>query len=62
MLQTGRVRTMANGTYSCVGGVEATVSITDMRRTSNGGIELAWTAPLGNGCTETGTFSGVPQQ
>ena len=57
-MQTGRVRTMANGTYSC----GTTVVISDLRRTSNGGIEYAWTADLGNGCTETGTFSGVPQQ
>jgi hypothetical protein len=60
-VQTGRVRTMASGTYTC-GGTETTVAISDLRRTSNGGIELAWTAPLGNGCVETGTFSGVPQQ
>jgi hypothetical protein len=43
-------------------GVDTAVAISDMRRTSNGGIEPAWTANLGNGCTETGTFSGVPQQ
>ena len=60
-VQTGRVRTMASGIYQC-GDFETTVAISDMRRTSNGGIELAWTAPLGNGCVETGTFSGVPQQ
>ena len=60
-VQYGRVRTMANGNYTCFG-TTTPVTITDMRRTSNGGIELAWTAPLGNGCTETGTFSGVPQQ
>ena len=61
MVQTGRVRTMTGGTYTC-GNTESAVSITDMRRTSNGGIELAWVADLGEGCTETGTFSGVPQQ
>jgi hypothetical protein len=60
-VQTGRVRTMGNGTYTC-GGSETTVAISDLRRTSNGGIELSWTAPLGNGCVETGIFSGVPQQ
>lgn len=60
-LQTGRVRTMPSGNYTC-GGATSPVNITDMRRTSNGGIELAWTAPLGNGCIETGTFSGTPQQ
>jgi len=60
-VQTGRVRTMPGGTYTC-GGTTTTVAISDLRRTSNGGIELAWTAPLGNGCVETGTFSGVPQQ
>lgn len=60
-VQTGRVRTMASGTYQC-GGVDTTVAISDLRRTSNGGIELAWTAPLGNGCVETGTFSAAPQQ
>jgi hypothetical protein len=59
-VQTGRVRTMVNGSYVC-GSLDGTVTISDLRRTSNGGIELAWTAPLGNGCTETGTFSGVPQ-
>lgn len=59
-LQIGRVRSMPNGTYSC-GGADSPVNVTDMRRTSNGGIELAWTADLGNGCTETGSFSGVPQ-
>jgi len=57
-VQTGRVRTMVNGNYSC----GTTVSISDMRRTSNGGIELAWVADLGQSCIETGTFSGVPQQ
>lgn len=62
-LQTGRVRPMPDGTYVCeYFGVDTAVAISDMRRTSNGGIELAWTANLGNGCTETGTFSGVPQQ
>ena len=60
-VQTGRVRPMPSGTYVC-GSLETTVAISDMRRTSNGGIELAWTAPLGNGCVETGTFSGTPQQ
>ena len=58
-VQTGRVRTMPSGTYSCTGG---NVAISDMRRTSNGGIELSWVADLGNGCTETGIFSGTPQQ
>lgn len=62
-VQTGRVRTMASGTYKCEAlGVDATVTITEMRRSSNGGIELAWVAPLGSGCTETGIFSGTPQQ
>lgn len=60
-VQTGRVRTMPNGVYTC-GSTESTVAISDIRRTSNGGIELAWTADLGSSCTETGTFSGVPQQ
>ena len=60
-VQTGRVRTMVNGAYTC-GGTETTITISDMRRTSNGGIELAWTAPLGNGCVETGIISAVPQQ
>lgn len=60
--QVGRVRPMPGGTYVCeFFGVDTTVAISDMRRTSNGGIELAWTANLGNGCTETGSFSGVPQ-
>jgi hypothetical protein len=61
-VQTGRVRTMPAGTYKCNGIEDTTVAIPDMRRTSNGGIELSWTAPLGNGCTETGIFSGTPQQ
>ena len=61
-VQTGRVRTMPNGTYACNFGVDTTVAISDMRRTSNAGIELAWTAPLGTGCVETGTISAVPQQ
>ena len=61
-LQSGRLRSMPSGTYTC-GSSESTVKVTEMRRSSNGGIELAWTAVLGdNGCTETGTFSGVPQQ
>jgi hypothetical protein len=60
-VQTGRVRTMPSGSYTC-GSSTTTVAISDVRRTSNGGIELAWTSPLGNGCVETGTFSGVPQQ
>ena len=59
--QIGRVRPMPSGTYTCGGG-DMPINVSDMRRTSNGGIELAWTANLGNGCTETGTFSGVPQQ
>jgi hypothetical protein len=59
-VQTGRVRTMPNGTYTC-GDFESTVAISDLRRTSNAGIEVAWTAPLGNGCVETGTISAVPQ-
>jgi len=60
-VQTGRVRTMANGTYTC-GDTETTVAISDLRRTSNGGIEVAWAAPLGNGCVETGTINAGPQQ
>ncbi|MEO8487607.1 MAG: hypothetical protein ABI585_14860 [Betaproteobacteria bacterium] len=60
-LQVGRVRPIPNGTYSC-GGADSPINVRDLRRTSNGGIELAWTADLGNGCTETGSFSGVPQQ
>ncbi len=60
--QYGKVRAMPSGTYVCSFGVDTSLNITDMRRTSNGGIELAWTAPLGSGCTETGKFSGVPQQ
>ena len=60
-LQVGRVRSMPNGTYNC-GGADLPLNISDLRRTSNGGIELAWVADLGNGCTETGSFSGVPQQ
>lgn len=59
--QFGKVRAMPDGIYSC-GGVDTALDISDMRRTSNGGIELAWTSPLGKGCIETGTFSGVPQQ
>ncbi|MFO1282198.1 MAG: hypothetical protein U1F51_06950 [Burkholderiales bacterium] len=58
--QFGRVRPMPNGKYTC-GDLVTTVAISDLRRTSNDGIELAWVANLGNGCTETGSFSGVPQ-
>lgn len=61
--QVGRVRPMPSGSYVCeYFGVDTAVEIADMRRTSNGGIELAWTANLGSGCIETGSFSGVPQQ
>lgn len=60
--QLGRTFRAPAMSYVCQFGVDTQANVSDLRRTSNGGIELAWTANLGNGCTETGTFSGVPQQ
>jgi hypothetical protein len=59
----GKLLHLPNATYKCeVYGIDTTVVLTDLRRTSNGGIEGTWRADLGGSCTEDGRFSAITQQ
>lgn len=62
-VQYGKLFTMSGAKYVCEAyGIDTTANITDLRRTSNGGIQATWTADLGGGCTETGNFAAVNQE
>ena len=58
--QLGKLLTVANATYSCVDGWNAPARIYNLRPTP-GGVEGQWASNAGNGCSESGQFSGVTQ-
>ena len=45
-----------------IAAVCAVAVVTDLRRTSNGGIEATWRANLGGSCVEDGKFTAIPQE
>ena len=62
-VQFGKVFHIADATYVCeVYGIDTAAVVTDLRRTSNGGIEATWKANLGGSCVEDGRFTAIPQQ
>lgn len=62
-VQFGKVFHIADATYVCeVYGIDTAAVVTDLRRTSNGGIEATWKANLGGSCVEDGKFTAIPQQ
>lgn len=62
-VQLGKVFHIADATYVCEAyGVDTAAVVTDLRRTSNGGIEATWKANLGGSCVEDGRFTAIPQQ
>ena len=62
-VQSGKVFQIPSATYVCESyGINTTANVTDLRRTSNGGLQATWTADLGSGCTETGNFAAISQQ
>lgn len=62
-VQLGKVFHIADATYVCESlGVDTAAVVTDLRRTSNGGIEATWKANLGGSCVEDGKFTAIPQQ
>lgn len=62
-VQLGKVFHIADATYVCEAyGIDTTAVVTDLRRTSNGGIEATWKANLGGSCVEDGKFTAIPQQ
>ncbi len=58
--QHGKVLTVSNASYACVDGWEAPARIYNLRPTP-AGFEGQWFSDAGNGCSETGQFSGVTQ-
>lgn len=62
-VQLGKVFHIADATYVCESlGINTAAVVTDLRRTSNGGIEATWKANLGGSCVEDGRFTAIPQQ
>lgn len=62
-VQFGKVFQMTGASYVCATyGIDTTANITDLRKTSNGGLQASWTADLGNGCAETGNFAAINQE
>jgi hypothetical protein len=62
-IQAGKVLQMSGASYVCqIYGIDTTATITDLRKTSNGGIQASWTADLGSGCTENGNFAAINQE
>ena len=60
-VQTGRVRTMPNGTYTC-GDFETTVAISDMRRTSTAASSSRGSRRSATAASRPGRSARVPQQ
>ena len=58
--QLGKVLTVSNASYTCVDGWEAPARIYNLRPTP-AGFEGQWASDAGNGCSESGQFSGVTQ-
>jgi hypothetical protein len=62
-VQLGKVFHIADATYVCESlGINTAAVVTDLRRTSNGGIEATWKANLGGSCVEDGRFTAIPQE
>jgi hypothetical protein len=59
-VQTGKVMTVESAIYSCVDGWDSPARIFNLRPTP-AGFEGQWFSDGGNGCTESGQFSGVTQ-
>jgi hypothetical protein len=59
-VQTGKVLTVESATYSCVDGWSSPARIFNLRPTP-AGFEGQWFSDGGNGCSESGQFSGVTQ-
>jgi len=58
--QRGKLLTVSNASYACVDGWAAPARIYNLRPTP-AGFEGQWTSDAGNGCSESGQFSGVTQ-
>jgi hypothetical protein len=58
--QLGKVLTVAGAAYSCVDGWQAPAHVFNLRPTPTG-FEGQWVSDGGNGCSESGQFSGVTQ-
>jgi len=59
----GKLLHMPQATYVCgIFNVDTKVDVTDLRRTSNGGVEGTWRANLGGSCVEEGRFTAITQQ
>ena len=58
--QLGKLLTVSNASYACIGDWQATARIYNLRPTP-AGFEAQYSADAGNGCTESGQFSGVTQ-
>ena len=59
-VQSGKVLTVDNASYSCGTSWNAPARIFNLRPTP-AGFEGQWVSNAGNGCTESGQFSGVTQ-
>ncbi|MCC7121605.1 MAG: hypothetical protein IT493_08630 [Gammaproteobacteria bacterium] len=59
-VQTGKLLTVDNATYTCTDGWNAPARIYNLRPTP-GGFEAQWLSDAGGGCTESGQLSGVTQ-
>lgn len=59
-VQTGKLMTIANASYSCSDGWNKPARVFNLRPTP-GGFEAQWFSDGGGGCTESGQLSGVTQ-
>lgn len=59
-VQLGKVLTVEGATYACTDGWNAPARIFNLRPTPTG-FEGQWFSDAGNGCSESGQFSGVTQ-
>jgi hypothetical protein len=57
-IQWGKLYQIPNATYACSNGFTSTAKIDELNATPHG-VEMLWTAPVPQGCTESGTFSGA---
>jgi hypothetical protein len=57
VIQWGKLYQIPNATYACSNGFTSTAKIDELNATPHG-LEMLWTAPVPQGCTESGTFSG----
>jgi len=59
-VQTGKLLSIANASYSCTDGWNAPARVFNLRPTP-GGFEAQWFSDAGGGCSESGQLSGVTQ-